>query len=477
MQMNARPGTSKPLRRVLRSSWRPIPALLLWLVCLMQPAAAQVGEVVHSQGIATAQKEGAPARFITKGDVLSEGDVLTTSGRGYAVIAMKDGARMTLRPDTVFAIDTYAHDRGEESAVMRLLRGGFRAVTGLIGKRNPGGVRIQAAGATIGIRGTEFDARLCGPECKQEAAERTGGGRDDRPIVARVVQMEGSASAASEGQPDRTLTTGAPLYEGETVRTRDKSVAVIGFRDQSRISLNGLTTLRIEQFSYGVANREDSAVLRLVRGGLRAFTGLIGKSQPRNVRFASSVGTIGIRGTGMDMSCLGSCAEEPGDAPPAEADGLAVHTWEGTVIYLGENGEQPIEIGQAALIDGSLQFKLYPTVPDFLRAFLAPRPDKVDVNWQELFGVDASGDEKALYITVRDGRVILSALQSVELNPGDSAQLLDGSSIPERLSGIPAILRNDPFPAPTRFDESSARVQTLMGTSTGKPGQAICEMQ
>lgn len=437
---------------------------------------AQVGEVVHAQGIATAQKEGAPARFLTKGDVLSEGDVLTTSNRGYAVIAMKDGARMTLRPDTVFAIDSYAHDRGEESAVMRLLRGGFRAVTGLIGKRNPGGVRIQAAGATIGIRGTEFDARICGPECKQEAAERAGG-RDDRVIVARVAQIEGAASAGAEGQTERALAVGAPLYEGETVRTSPRATAVIGFRDQSRVSLNGASALRIEQYSHATAGREDSSVLRLLRGGLRAFTGLIGKTQPRNVRFATAVGTIGIRGTGLDLSCEGSCAEAPESAPPADGDGLAIHTWDGTVVFLRGSEEIPIEIGQSALVGADGQLRPYASLPEFLRGFAAPRPDKVDVNWQELFGVDASGDDRALYITVRDGRVILSAAQAVELNPGDSAQLLEGSSIPQRLSDIPAILRNDPFPPPSRFDERNARVQTLFGTSTGRPGQAICEMQ
>ena len=69
-----------------------------------------------------------------------------------------------------------------------------------------------------------------------------------------------------------------------------------------------------------------AAVLRLLRGGLRAFTGLIGKTQPRNVRFTTSVATIGIRGTGMDLSCQGSCAEEPGEAPPPDGDGLALLT-------------------------------------------------------------------------------------------------------------------------------------------------------
>lgn len=473
-------GMTKGSTGVRMTSTNTWPLLSALVLCLLWPlgADAQVGEIVYAQGIATAQRTGEPARFVTKGDLLSEGDVLTTSSKGYAVITMKDGAKMTLRPDTVFAIDRYAHDAGEESAVMRLVRGGFRALTGLIGKRNPGGVRIQAASATIGIRGTEFDARICGAECKGEAAERVASTQDEttRIAVARVVQLTGVASASAAGQPPRPLVAGAPLYEGDTVRTRDGALAVLGFRDQSRMSMNANTALRIDSFSYASRDREDNVAIRLLRGGLRAFTGLIGKTQPRNVRYATAVATIGIRGTGMDMSCEGPCAEEPAGPSPADGNGLAVFTWDGTVLLLVGDQEVPVEIDQAVLVDAGGQIKPYISLPDFLRAFAAPRPDRVEVNWEELFGIDASGDEKALYITVRDGKVILSAAEAVELNPGDSAQLLEGSTIPQRLSEIPLIMRNDPFPSPSRFDERNPRVHQLFGTTTGRPGQAICEM-
>lgn len=446
--------------------------------------AQAVGEVIYAQGIATAQRPGEPARFIAKGDALSEGDVLSTSAKGYAVIGMRDGAKMTLRPDTVFAIDRYAHDKGEESAVMRLIRGGFRAVTGLIGKRNPGGVRIQASTATIGIRGTEFDARLCGLECKREAAlAAQQPNTEARDIVARVVQLNGPASAVSPQQPARTLAAGAPLYEGDVVRTGQGGVAVLGFKDQTRLSLNPSASVRIDSFSYGARAREDNFALRLLRGSLRAFTGLIGKTQPTAVRYTTSVATIGIRGTGMDMSCEGPCAEEPSGPAPADGNGLVVFTWDGMVLVSACpperacDAEVEVPVDKAVFVDGKGNLRTQISVPEFLRAIQAPRPDGVQVNWEELFGIQGSGDEQGLYVTVRDGKVFLSATSSIELNPGDAAQLLEGSDKPQRLSEIPLILRNDPFPIPSRFDERNARVLQLFGTSTGRPGQELCEMQ
>src|SRR5690606_19192386 len=53
----------------------------------------------------------------------------------------------------------------EGNALFRLLKGGFRAVTGLIGKENRDNYRVRTPVATIGIRGTDFEARFCQGDC------------------------------------------------------------------------------------------------------------------------------------------------------------------------------------------------------------------------------------------------------------------------------------------------------------------------
>jgi hypothetical protein len=56
-----------------------------------------------------------------------------------------------------------------ESAFFKLVKGGLRAVDGLIGQSEPKNYGVETPVATIGVRGTAFDVRYCGDDCKDEA--------------------------------------------------------------------------------------------------------------------------------------------------------------------------------------------------------------------------------------------------------------------------------------------------------------------
>src|SRR5574338_614726 len=90
-------------------------------------AAAPAGEVVYAHGLTSVQREGEAARFVTKGDPISEGDTITTGPKGFAVIGLKDGTKMTLRPETSFAVEKFSHGEQEEAGFFRLIKGGVRA--------------------------------------------------------------------------------------------------------------------------------------------------------------------------------------------------------------------------------------------------------------------------------------------------------------------------------------------------------------
>lgn len=456
-------------------------------------AANGVAEVIVSQGLTTAQRAGEPARFVTKGDALAEGEVLNTSSRGYVVLGFKDGARMTLRPGTTFVIEKYAHDAGEESALLRLVKGGLRALTGLIGKRNPSGVSINTATATIGIRGTDFDARLCGAECKQEAAQLAGAPpttkMPDTPVAARVVRVQGAAAAVNADGQSRNLLPGAPLYSGESVRTARNAHAVLAFRDESKVTLQGDTVFRIDNFRYEAqADKPSSMVLRLIRGGLRAITGLIGKRDPRSVQLQTAVATIGIRGTGVDALCEGRCAEAGEGAAPANAggapadnrepgreDGLFVYNWDGLIEVQAGASVLPLRVGEAGVFDlrrGRLA--RLDQVPQFMRDNPAPRPDQVPVDMRKTFGtVSVPGDEPGLYVTVRDGHVVVG---DVDLGRGEAAFLAEGAREAQRLSEVPVILRNDPVPTPSQATEAGAQAPRLLDGRARLAGSELCEM-
>ena len=65
---------------------------------------------------------------------------------------------MALYPDSQFTVTRYADGAGagEDHFVVNLLRGGMRALTGLIGKRNPANYKVVTPTAVVGIRGSAF---------------------------------------------------------------------------------------------------------------------------------------------------------------------------------------------------------------------------------------------------------------------------------------------------------------------------------
>ncbi len=95
--------------------------------------------------------------------------MLTTQRDSFAQINMTDGGVLTIRPNTQVKIESYkfTQDRPQEdSAFFRLVKGGLRTLTGLVGKRgNQDAYRIGTATATIGIRGSSGDTLECSAGC------------------------------------------------------------------------------------------------------------------------------------------------------------------------------------------------------------------------------------------------------------------------------------------------------------------------
>src|SRR5690606_20908527 len=57
---------------------------------------------------------------------------------------------------------------GTEQASYRLHKGGVRALTGMIGKRDPQTYKVHTSVATIGIRGTGHNTRICQGDCRDK---------------------------------------------------------------------------------------------------------------------------------------------------------------------------------------------------------------------------------------------------------------------------------------------------------------------
>lgn len=123
---------------------------------------------------------------------------------------------------------------------------------------------------------------------------------ESRAEAANIVFATGSATVVGKDGASRKAERGSTLEPGETVDTGDGR-AQLRFRDGATISLQPGTQFRVEQFRFseqtGRASEEDRAFMRLIKGGLRAVSGLIGKERREQYRMDTAVGTIGIRGT------------------------------------------------------------------------------------------------------------------------------------------------------------------------------------
>lgn len=156
---------------------------LLIIGCLLMygQAYAEAGRVVFSYGTVTAEDEDGEITVISKRDAVDPGDLIRTGPNSMVQIRMIDKAFIALRSNSEFKIEQYqlGATKEEDVGIFSLLKGGFRAVTGIIGKRLRSAYKVQTATATIGIRGTDYTARLCQQDCKQGFANVSGGSIDD----------------------------------------------------------------------------------------------------------------------------------------------------------------------------------------------------------------------------------------------------------------------------------------------------------
>ena len=137
-----------------------------------QPA----GNIIAIKGDVSAQSADGATRALMKSDEVFVGDQIITGSGAYAVVEFIDGAKATLRPDSKLSVDKYAFGTDDDGAVLGLVKGGFRAITGEIAHNRPESYTVQTNVATLGVRGTEFAVRLCDTDCSEEEGDSAQAG-------------------------------------------------------------------------------------------------------------------------------------------------------------------------------------------------------------------------------------------------------------------------------------------------------------
>ena len=142
-------------------------SMLVWFLravfsVLPVAAIANVGQVTLSIGYAELQSASGGKRTLVKGDVIVEGDTILTSGNGHVHIRFIDGALVSVRPFSVFAIQEFKYvPRDVGSTVIRfsLTKGEVRSISGAAAKEARERFRLNTPIVAIGVRGTDFITR------------------------------------------------------------------------------------------------------------------------------------------------------------------------------------------------------------------------------------------------------------------------------------------------------------------------------
>lgn len=128
-------------------------------------SASTSGQVAQLSGTLSVQKPDGSIRILSQRSEIQSGDTINTQRDSYAQIRFPDGAQITLKPNTSVKVEAFNFTEAEpksDNFIFGLLKGGLRAVTGLVGKRGDSDAyKLGTATATIGIRGTTFGADDC----------------------------------------------------------------------------------------------------------------------------------------------------------------------------------------------------------------------------------------------------------------------------------------------------------------------------
>ena len=412
--------------------------------------------------------------ILARGSSLSVGDVISTTRNSTVRLRFTDGGETALRPDSRVTVQGYAYNPEAPQAdnlVLSLIRGGLRAITGAIGKRgNVDAYRLQINTVTVGIRGTDYTARMCDNDCTAPPvtlAQNTPA-NSSAPVIARLMQSRGTVTVEREARQVE-LAPGAPLYASDKVATPSGGYAVLAFRDDTRLTLNSGTQVALTQYSFDAAQpARGSMLFNLLSGGLRVATGLIAKAAPGQVKFQTKTATIGIRGTVFDLACGRADAS---DNPPAADvsdqscdNSLFASTRTGEITLAGADGREiTVPAGQTGLVPTSPGGTPSParalgTAPGFFNAIETPTPETVPVNLEQQFGAAAPApDSNGFFLMVREGKVVVAQSgQALQLDAGESA--FAGQSLPPiRIATTPLVLDRDRALSNTAFNFNVCR--------------------
>src|SRR5262245_52989632 len=119
--------------------------LTLAALFLSSLAFANTATLTSLTGTVQAQTGTAPVRTLREGDLVRQGDTVTTGAASSAVLRFEDGQVAALTANSRMTITAYQYNAQTQAGnvLLSLVDGGMRAITGLIGGRSPQNVAYR----------------------------------------------------------------------------------------------------------------------------------------------------------------------------------------------------------------------------------------------------------------------------------------------------------------------------------------------
>lgn len=157
-----------------------ISGIMLAACLALLSTAAYAGIAGHTQfvnGNVKIANSAGQTRPLQKGDVVHESNTVITAKGASAQIKMRDGGFIAIRPDSQLKFDSFVFsgkEDGNERSFFSLIKGGIRAITGMIGQQNKSNYRIGTPSSSIGIRGTDHETFVVVKGSEMAATVPTG---------------------------------------------------------------------------------------------------------------------------------------------------------------------------------------------------------------------------------------------------------------------------------------------------------------
>jgi hypothetical protein len=117
------------------------------------------------------------------------------------------------------------------------------------------------------------------------------------PAIGRIKSASGTSFILRQDSAIPVQQAGVVVFEGDGLRTGPDGRLAVTLKDDTRVSLDPNTELRLDRFSYAPGAGRFGFVLKVVRGVVAYVSGRIAKLSPDAIRLETPNAIVGIRGT------------------------------------------------------------------------------------------------------------------------------------------------------------------------------------